>query len=239
LREEIVWPPKQTLIDMQAGARLTGVGFLALIAVGALSVFIPGAALDVNLSGNVSGAAEAMLANEPAARLRAYLGLLTFAVDALVCAGLALLLFRAAPLIASWSLLVAFGAAVLGLFGPITALNVAEFASAGDGAATGEFALSSRVQLTTEYTSFHLALVLSSVAKAGFFVAFIRGNLIPLWIASWGVFASVFVAAAIVGRDFIPALGADIITNAFLLCNLVAMVLVGGYLLLRGVKVEG
>ena len=54
---------------------------------------------------------------------------------------------------------------------------------------------------------FILGLVLSSLSKAGFAWLFWRSGLIPKLIAGWGLFAFLFVASAIVARDFIPIYG--------------------------------
>ena len=64
------------------------------------------------------------------------------------------------------------------------------------------------LQVTSDYTSFHLSLVASSLGKLGFFWLLLTGaRLMPVWLAGWGVFASAFVATAIVTRDFRAADG--------------------------------
>ncbi len=92
------------------------------------------------------------------------------------------------------------------------------------------------LQATYSYTSFHLGLILSSMAMAGFFTLFIKSNLIPKIIAGWGLFASLFVAVTIVLRDFIPILGNNAVTTAFMVSNLIALVSTGLYLAIRGVR---
>jgi len=96
----------------------------------------------------------------------------------------------------------------------------------------------SGLQATSDYTSFHLSLVLSSAAMAGFFYLFLKSGFIPKLIAGWGVFASLFVVVTIVARDFIPVLGHNSITAAFMLCNLIAMVATGLYLGIKGVRIK-
>ena len=51
------------------------------------------------------------------------------------------------------------------------------------------------------------------------------------------MFASAFVVVAVVGRDFIPMLGSNVITGAFLACNLLALLMLGFYLGIKGVRI--
>ena len=90
--------------------------------------------------------------------------------------------------------------------------------------------------LAGDYTSFHLGLVVNACAKAGFFALFVRTRRIAAPIAWWGLIASLYVAIAIVGRDFIAALGRDAVTVGFMVGNLVAHVALGLYLVTRGVR---
>ena len=92
------------------------------------------------------------------------------------------------------------------------------------------------LQATSNYTSFHLSLVLSSAALAGFFWLFLKSGRLPKLIAGWGLFASLFVAITIVLRDFIPALGHITITMAFMLSNLIALFSTSIYLAVVGLK---
>ena len=92
------------------------------------------------------------------------------------------------------------------------------------------------LQATFDYTSFHLSLVLASAANAAFFWLFWRSEMIPRLISGWGVFASLFVASAIVIRDFIPIVGHFGVTASFMLSNLIALVATGLYLLIKGVR---
>jgi hypothetical protein len=130
---------------------------------------------------------------------------------------------------------------VLGLLGAVYAMNAALIAddSAFDiiGGGTQRLMLTS-LQVTSDYTSFHLSLVLSSAANAGIFLLFFKSGLIPKLISAWGVFASLFVVVALVGRDFIPLLKHDGITGAFMLSNLIALIALGLYLGIRGAKIQ-
>ena len=94
------------------------------------------------------------------------------------------------------------------------------------------------IQATSDYTSFHLSLVISCVAQAGFFFLFLRAGLIPRLISGWGVFASLLVSTVVVARDFIPALGNSGLTMAFMLGNLVALLSLSLYLGIKGVRVD-
>jgi len=162
-----------------------------------------------------------------------------FGLSVLINLGLYLLLRKSGPLLAGWSLLVGLAASILALFGSVFAMNAAQIAgnSAYTSLADGDGRLLlAGLQATSDYTSFHLSLILSSVANAGFFWLLLRSGLIPILIAGFGVFASLFVAITIMARDFVPALGANPITMAFMLCNLVAMVSLALYFVIKGVR---
>ena len=94
------------------------------------------------------------------------------------------------------------------------------------------------LQATSDYTSFHLGLVLSSFAMAGFFFLFLKSALIPRLIAGWGLFASLFVGVTIVARDFIPILGQEAVTAAFMISNLVGIIATSIYLSIYGVRTD-
>ena len=220
-------------------ARVTGWSLIATIIVGAFSAIFVAEGIDINLSADVSETTENMLQAETQLRAKAYLGALTFTLGIAVSAGFFLLLRQSGLLLASWSLIIALAASILGLLGSVFAMNAAEIA--GDPAYQELTGSSQRLMLTalqasSDYTSFHLSLVISSVANAGFFLLFLRSGLIPKIIAGWGLFASVFVATAIVARDFIPIVGSEPVTIAFMLSNLFALVATGLYLGIRGVK---
>lgn len=220
-------------------ARWVGGSLLATIVIGIVGAMTISHGIDINLSADVSATAENMLDAKTRLEAKAYISLLLFGLGVLVNLGLYLLLKSSGPLLAGWSLLIGLGAAIQSLMGAMFAMNAAQIA--GNSAYTiltdadGRLLLAG-LQATSDYTSFHLSLVLSSIANAGFFVLLLRSGLIPKLIAGFGVFASLFVAVTIVARGFIPALGANPITMAFMLCNFVAMVSLALYLLIKGVR---
>jgi len=226
-------------LNLQRVARSVGWSLLATIILGILTAIFISGGIDVNMSADITGTAENMLEAETRLRAKAYLGLLSFALEALICVGFYLLLRKSSALLAGWSLFVKLAAASLILLGAVFAMNAAQigsndvFTSLTD--ESGRLRLSA-LQATSDYTSFHLGLILSSAANAGFFYLFLKSNLIPKLIAGWGVFASLFVAITIVARDFIPMLGHNGITAAFMLSNLIALVSLGLYLGLKGVR---
>lgn len=225
-------------LSPQALARCVGWSLIATIVIGVLAALLVVQDIDINLSANVVAVAEHMLDAELRLRAKAYIAVLLFGIQAFIGIGLFQLLRRSGQLLAGWSLFVSLAASVLALLGAMFAMNAAEIAS--NAAYTG-MAIDARMtimelQATSDYTSFHLGLVLSSIGMAGFFTLFLKSNLIPKIIAGWGLFASVFVAVTIVARDFIPLLGNGTITAAFMLANLIALVSTGLYLGIRGVR---
>jgi hypothetical protein len=227
-------------IEPVALARRVGMVWLATMVVGVLATVFIGQGININLSADVEAVATAMLDAETRLRAMAYVGLLVFALELLVSVGLYLLLKSAGSLLAAWSLATRIIGGLVSMLGAVFLMNSAEIASRpaytvlADGA---DRLLLSGLQATTHYTSFHLAIVLSSAAQAGFFWLFLKSGQIPKLIAAWGLFASLFVASTIVLRDFIPALGHDTITMAFMLSNLIALVSTGIYMAAKGVQV--
>lgn len=202
--------------------------------------FIPltiGKGLDINLTADVAATAEAMLGAEQNLRGKAYAAILIFMLEAFIAIGLYALLREDGSVLSLWSLVTAIAAGLLVLLGGVSAMNAAEFAGNAayqDLATAGGQDLLTRAQATSDYTSFHMSLVLSSLSKAGFFYLFLRSGLIPKILAGWGVFASLFVAFT--ARDFVSALANDSITMAFMLCSLIAIVGLTLYLLIKGVR---
>lgn len=224
-------------IDRPQTARLIGAAWLGSVIIGLLTAIFIAPGIDINLSADVAATADEMLGAEQRVRAKAYIALLLFGLKALSLMGLFYLLRGAGPLMAGWSVLIGLGAAALGLLGAVFGLNVAEIGSDAayqSLASAPERTLLAGLQATSDYTSFHLSLVLGSIAKAGFFILFLRSRDLPKLIAAWGLFASLFVAIAIVARDFIPALGHGGVTAAFMLSNLVAIIATGLYLLIKG-----
>ena len=226
-------------LDQQTLARYVGLTLLGSIIIGILTAVFVVKGIDINLSADVIATAENMLDAELRLRAKAYLALLGLALEAIISVGLYLLLRRSGQLLAGWSLFVSLAAAVLMLLGAMFAMNAAEFASNPAFSSLANDAqrlMLTSVQVTSDYTSFHLGLILSTAAKAGFFYLFLKSNLIPKLIAGWGVFASLFVVITIVSRDFIPFLGHGTITMAFMLSNMIALVSTGIYLSWKGVR---
>lgn len=220
-------------------ARRVGLAWLATLLVGMLSAVLLGQGIDINLSADVEAVAKAMLDAETRLRARAYVALLILALDLLVSIGLFLLLRPAGPLLAAWSLAARIMAGVLSVLGPVFLMNAAEIASRPAYTVLADSAdrlLLSGLQATSNYTSFHLSMVLSSAALAGFFWLFLVSRQIPKLIAAWGLFASLFVATVIVLRDFVPAFGHTAITMAFMLSNLIALFSTSIYLAAKGVR---
>ncbi|WP_439102729.1 DUF4386 domain-containing protein [Congregibacter sp.] len=222
-------------------ARTVGWSQLALIALGILTSVLVAKGIDINLSADVESTARNMLDAEIRLRAKAYLACLGFALAALVNIGLFMLLRRHGQLFAALCLTLSLTGAVLSLLGAVFAMNVAEISSATAYQSITDNAqrlMLAGMQATSDYTSFHLSLVISCVAQGGFFFLFLRSGLIPRLISGWGVFASLLVSTVIVARDFVPALGHGSITIAFMLGNLVALLSLSLYLGIKGVRVD-
>lgn len=225
-------------LNPQTLGRWVGWSMLATLVIGFSSAFLVADGIDINLSADVEATAQNMLEAELRLRAKAYIAILTFALDGLVSIGLFLLLRKSGQILAAWCLLVSVTAAIFSLLGAMFALNAAEIASDPayqNIADETQRLMLAGLQATSNYTSFHLGLVLSSFAMAGFFYLFLKSALIPKIIAGWGLFASLFVAMTIVLRDFIPIFGHEAITAAFMISNLVAIVATGIYLSIHGV----
>ena len=229
----------QSTFNLQPVARYTGLSILASIVIGLIGAFTIGQGIDINMTADVEATATNMLEAEQALRAKAYLGSLMFCIEAFISVGLFLLVRRHNVLLAFWSLIVHVSASVLMGLGVVFAMNAAHVAGNAAYTALGRDAqlLLASLQATSDYTSFHLGLVLATFAKAGFFYLFLKSGLIPRLIAGWGVFASLFVGITIVARDFVPFLEHDAITVAFMASNLIAILSLGLFLALRGVCV--
>ncbi len=226
-------------IDPVRLARYTGWSLIASIVLGILvSVFFL-TGIDINLNADVEGTARNMLDAEIRLRAKAYFSILSFGLAIFSTLGLFLLLTTYGRLLAAWSALLGIAASIVILLGAVAAMIAAEIA--GD-AAYRTLAdeplrlLLVGLQASTDYTSFHLALVMGSIANAGFFFLFVKSNLIPKIIAGFGLFASLLVAFMIVARDFIPALANNTLSISFILANLIAMISTGLYLSIKGVR---
>jgi len=220
-------------------ARTAGISLLAMIIIGILSAIFIAKGIDINMSADVQATAENMLGAETRLRATAYIGLLIFILEVLFGVALYYLLRDTNPVLTTWCLIVGISAAALSMLGAMFAMNAAEFASnAAYTTLTNESQrlMLSSLQATSDYTSFHLSIVISSLSKAGFFYLFLKSGFIPKLIAGWGVFASLFVVLAVVLRDFIPALANNAVTGAFMLCNMIALVSLGLYLVIKGIR---
>ncbi|GGZ97918.1 hypothetical protein GCM10008090_02800 [Arenicella chitinivorans] len=216
-----------------------GWSLILLIVLGIASALFITPGIDVNLSADIAGTAENMLTAELRLHAAAYLSVLQILLEMFIAIGFFLLLRDHGLVLASWSLVLAIITGVIALLGAVYALNSALIAgnSAFDSIASGnQRSLLISLQVTSDYTSFHLGLVLGSISKAGVFWLFLRSRLIPKLLAAWGVFASLFVVLALIGRDFLPVLGHATVTGAFMACNLVAVVALGLVLGVRGVN---
>lgn len=194
------------VIESVVLARRVGLAWLATLLVGIMATVLWGQGIDINLSADVEAVAVAMLDAETRLRALAYVALLIFALDLLVSLGLFLLLKSAGPLLAAWSLAARIMAGLLSVLGAVFLMNSAEIASRPAYTVLADSAdrlLLNGLQATSNYTSFHLSIVLSSAALAGFFWLFLKSGQIPKLIAVWGLFASLFVASTIVLRDLI------------------------------------
>ncbi len=227
------------VIDLKRLSKLAGWSMLAMIGIGIATSVLIARGIDINLNADVATTAENMLQAEQRLRAKAYIGIAGFGLEALFAIALFLVLRAHGPVLAAWSTVASLVAATLVLLGAVFAMNAAELAANPVylGFADGAYRLPlAGLQATSDYTSFHLSLVLSSLAKAGFFYLLLTSQLIPRLIAAWGLFASLFVAGTVVARDFIPALGADAVTYAFMISNLIALVSLGVCLAFWGIR---
>jgi hypothetical protein len=227
-------------ISLQGLSRYVGWSIIGSIVVGVIAAISISSGIDINLSADITKTSENMLGAETRLRGKAYLALFSFMLQVFISVGFFLILRKSGLVLATWSFLIGVSAAMVGLLGAVYAMNASQIAGnsafdiIGDG--TQRLMLTS-LQVISDYTSFHLSLVLSSAANAGFFFLFYKSGLIPKLISAWGIFASLLVVAALVGRDFIPMLGHDSITAAFMVSNLIALIALGLYLGIRGVNI--
>lgn len=217
-------------------ARPTGIAILAVIALGVAGAMTVSGDININLNVDAGQIMDQMAAAGSRIHGKAWIAVGLALIDLLIAAGLFLLLREHGRLVALWSLVVAVAGAVFMLQGGLETLKIAVLLdSEGLSSAAPDALRSLQVGfLTGDYAAFHLGLVVNAVAKAGFFFLLLRSRAIPALIAGWGLFASAFVAAAIVARDFIPALGHPTITMSFILSNLLAHLALGLYLAVRG-----
>lgn len=229
----------QPVLGSKKLARCVGWSMLAMVVIGIASSLLIANGIDINQTADVKATAENMLEAEQRLRAKAYVKALLFGFETVVAIGLFMLLRASGQLLASLCLFVSVAAATLSLLGAVFSLNAAEIAgdlAYANLASDDQRLLLASVQATSEYTSFHLGLIMSMLAKAGFYFLFVKSNLIPTIISGWGLFASLFVSLTIIARDFIPALGHGGITVSFMAANLIAMLATSLYLIARGVR---
>ena len=220
-------------------AQHVGWAMLFSLVIGILSALFVVQGIDINLSADIKATAANMLEAETQLRAKAYIAAFLMIFEVLIAYGMFMLLRQKGPLLAAVSLIVGLATSILSLDGAVFALNAAEIGS--NSAYTtmtddGQRLMLAGLQATSDYTSFHLALILSSISKAGFFYLFFTSHMLPKIISGWGIFASLFVAITIVARDFIPMLGHGNITAAFMVSNLIAIVSTGLYMSIKGIR---
>ena len=216
-----------------------GWSLIASIVVGILASMTISSGIDINLSADIAKTAENMLQAQQRLNARAYVALLSFMLQAFISVGFYLVLRAQGQALATWALAIGISASLLSLTGAVSAMNVALLAeNTAFETLTSEAQrlMLAGMQVTSDYTSFHLSLVLGSVANAAVFYLFLKSKLIPKLISAWGLFASLFVAFTIVGRDFIPVLASNTITVVFMLSNLIALLALGLYLGVKGIR---
>lgn len=216
-------------------ARAAGVALLASIALGLLVALTLAPGIDVNLTADIGGTAANMAQAGPSLLGLGWLRLAVFALEVLFYTGLWIALKDRIPLISGWAAIIGIASAILGTVGSLIAMNAAQIAVDGAYSDAGRLELLA-LQATLDYTSFHLALVLGCVAKAAFFASMFALHSVPRAVSAFAVFASLFVMTGVIGRDFIDMLGNDMVTAAFLASNVMALLLIGGFLAWRGVK---
>ena len=215
-------------------SRWTGAALLAGVVLGILNALNVSPGIDINLSGDFRATAEAMLQSPDRLQARGWMLMAIFACQAASLSGFYLLTRERSPFPALWALLAGLVAATFSLSASVNAFAAAKLAS---GVLPIEGAQAHAVMETVaNHSSFHLALVLSSLAGAVFYGVFLRFRLLPPILAGFGLFASLFVAAVIVGRDFVSALGQDAFAAAIMGANLIAIVATGFYLIVKGVQ---
>lgn len=224
------------MTNENAIARLTGFAMMATIVIGIINATVVSPGIDINLSADVTATAQEMLRSAPRLKARGWLLMALFGLEVLGLVGFYLLLNKFGPLLSAWALIIGGVAAAFALTASVNAFAASEIA---DGALPGTTGLDhAAMEAVANYSSFHLALVISSVSNVVFYGLFLKSRLIPAPIAVLGLGASLFVALAIVGRDFVAILGAGSVTTAFMASNLLAIVATAVYLVLRGVRTE-
>lgn len=220
-------------------ARLTGIALIATIALGIIMALTVLQGIDINLTADFVATPAAMMEAETSLRVAAYLSILGFALNSLVTIGLFVLLRQTSPVLALWCLCMGVTAAFMTLMGGVFTMNAALLAG-NEGLATladaSQRTLLTSLQAATNYTAFHMGLIISSLSMAGYFWLFFKSRQIPSLLSGFGIYASLFVAIAISLRDFVPFLASNAVTGLFIVCNLIALVALGIYLAIWRVR---
>lgn len=228
-----------TDINTLAIARLTGLALLFLIAFGIVRSLTIASGIDINLSADFVATPTTMMDAEMSLRGMAYLSIVGFGLDVLVTLGLFLLLRSTSTILSLWCLCMGVTAALMTLLGGVFTMNAALLAGNEGLASLGDEAqltLLTSLQAMTNYTAFHIGLIISSLSMAGYFWLFFKSRTIPSVLAGFGIYASLFVAIAIGLRDFQPFLASTAVTALFMICNLIALVALGLYLAIWRVR---
>lgn len=223
-------------MQTESVSRWTGAALLAGVALGIANAMVVSPGIDINLSGDFGATAQAMMESPERLKARGWWLAAIFACQIVSLAGFYLLTRKGFEFAALWALLAGLVAASFSLTAAVNAFAAAKLAQ---GILSPEGALPHTVmEAVSNHSSFHLALVLSSLANTVFYALFLRSRRLPTPLAGFGLFASLFVATAIVGRDFLPALSDGAVTGAFMASNLIAIVATAGYLIVKGVRAE-
>jgi len=215
--------------------RIAGAALLATIVIGAVGAATIAPGIDVNLSGDIAATAANMQNSGSSLLALGWMRLLILSLELLFYIAIWLAVRSRASLLAGWSGSMGVTSAILGSLGAVIAMNAHQIAASATIAAEQQAALLS-LQATLDYTSFHLSLVLGAIAKAGFFAILLGAAMAPRWLTAFGMFASLLVAFVLVGRDFVPILGSDNVTIAFLAANFIALLSLGIFLSWKGLR---
>lgn len=218
-------------------ARITGVALVLAIAIGIAGSVLTGSDININLTADAATTIEHMMDAGSRLYAKAYISVGIALLDILVAAGLFLLLFQHGRILALASFATAILGTIIVVSGALDVLNIANLLTSTRLAATSDTQHLHTLlvgHVVGDYTSFHLALVINSLAKAGYFWLFLRSRVVPTALAAFGLAATCFVAFAIVGREFLELLSHNAITIAFIVGNLAAHLALGLYLMVRG-----
>lgn len=228
-----------TMTPAHGVARATGAALLLIIVFGIIGSVFVADGININLNPDTRETLDQMRTAVDRVYGRVHITTAIAILELLVAAGLYLLVRDHAPLVGLLSLLTSVLAVTMSLVaiaGTLAIANTLASDSLGNTLNATQLEPILAAFTITEYSAFHLGVVLNATGKAGFFWLLARFRLIASPIAWWGFAASVYVVSMMVGRDFIDALGSGAITLSFMLGNLIALLALGVYLSLRGVR---